>query len=381
MISQAFLGAESVPEFLGHVMATQYYILPLEHLQAELASSIHSAQFVEAPEVCHEFLRKSKLPVGQVSPAEAWPVFRSLLDKLEQSMKLALSNRTAYFWLHLYRRTTPTLSPKYRNGQTSPRAAMLVRRIAELAILKYGKIGDEHEFRLSNEIDPKLVLGGELYRTLSATWGQFAYEAMRGLESKFKQSPQWVIVDFAPTDWVALWRVEGFAYEYMRVTSILRALGSGSHVVIEATGDWSQRPSDDVAWLLDCYNRRTDYVPFQSTLVGSWFGIEKPRSALDLADSIQYNVYRRSISEIFKSPLPNIQGDFQPNFIPALVHLRNFFEAHEYWSDPFKQKWGIVLDGLFGDNMGALHDAQGVGQRISAGIHQSNPVPWVREIP
>ncbi len=255
-----------------------------------------------------------------------------------------------FFWLHVYRRFGVGLYPLHED-KTDPRTVGLVRQLVELAITKYGRVSDAREIVLSSRVNPDHILGGLMRAGVKHMAESQPSRTYREFAKAVKERPQWVIRDFAEEDFLDIYRVEGFAYQYWRVTALLRALGKGSRIKITPDGDWEYEIDSDLAWLLRSIDKRTENGSYDTSLLGTWIdGVQRQsgegehRRAFDHVICPIYNVSKVKLSDSFKS-LGRILGeDYVSNFVPMRVNVRDFLRSHEFVAEAFKAKLGYGLE-------------------------------------
>jgi hypothetical protein len=284
-----------------------------------------------------------RLPVEQEVAADlAWPVVRGLLDVLEAEMAEVLRKRSVFFWMHIYRRIGVKLASRHED-KIDPRTVGLVRQIVELAITKHGRTTDADEIVLSSRVKPDLILGGFMRAGFKALFKTRFTKTYRLFVESLRTRPQWVIKDFTKDDFIGIYRMESLAYQYWRATALLRALGKGARITVTRNGDWNYTVDDDLSWLIESIDERTEEGRLDGSLLGTWFD-EGPRNAKDAAICPVYNVDRVSSAEMFRQLGLPISGDHVSNFLPASFDARRYLEAHDFLSDTFQAQRGYSLE-------------------------------------
>jgi len=296
-------------------------------------------------EVPAEFRKKTFLP--QLSPSQvyrgppAWEICYRYLNSIEGEMARVLGRHSVFFWVHLYRRIGVKLSP-LSGGKTDANTLALVRQIAELAISKYGDLTRHDDVALSSEIHFKNVLGGH-YRRLWLKWLKppEAAKMFRALA----ETKQWVLTQFELRDYIDIYLVEGYAYEYWRVTALMRAIGKGSGFVVGAD-DWLNRTETaQLTELIESYDARIRGIPFSTALLGSWFHLSlRPGSLKNAMLTPFYNVERRNpfgeVTAFGEHPVPD---SFVSNFLIGGIDIDAFHNAHAFLAEAFMQATGVSL--------------------------------------
>ena len=158
----------------------------------------------------------------------------AFLDHHSNGFANALKSHSPYYWLFLYRRIKPVLSPHHDN-LTDAQTTLLVRQILELAMLKYGDLQNI-------DLEPAMQVPFE------KRWGGYlklAIEALEENEREFvmaayrdsKPSDSLEPLEFRPADYRAVYAGEGLAYEYWLCTARLRSVGKGMHLWFDPTTD------------------------------------------------------------------------------------------------------------------------------------------------
>jgi len=201
----------------------------------------------------------ARFPPNQVIESEfAWNLTRGILDSIDNEMRNLASRRSVAYWLHIYRRIGVFLSPDHED-KTDGVTTGLVRQIAELAIQKHGLRAAKKEFGLSDKLGPDLILGGWMKKGLKSLGGNGKSGELifREYSTILKSHSEWVIRDFSKRDFIDIYAIEGAAYQYWRLTALLRSLGKGARIIVDETGDWGLR-SQPCADPVDCLNRQEE---------------------------------------------------------------------------------------------------------------------------
>lgn len=346
MVRKDFLLEHSQPPV---PVLVEYYQPAFELLHERLHEQVQEALLSEPASIRAKYLTEN-LPIGEeISPECAWPVARELLDMLEAAMAAVLRTRSVFFWLHLYRRIGVFLHPLHED-KTDPRTLALVRQITELAISKYGRATDAREIVLSSRVNPDLILGGLMRAGMRKLATKRPNKTYRNLAKALRAQPQWVIRDFSENDFLGIYRVEGLAYQFWRVTALLRSLGKGARIAIDRHGDWDYVSSEEFLSLVKNIDARTDRGGFDKSLLGIW--IDETVTKTDMGEKAVfdqlicpfYNVHRVKLGDAFSAFGLLLPQDFASNFVPALVDVRRFLQAHDFLSDAFKAKLGYRIE-------------------------------------
>src|SRR5580704_17807919 len=129
--------------------------------------------------------------------------------------------------------------------------------------------------------------------------------------------------------------VEGYAYEYWRVTALMRAVGKGSGFA-ENADDWPDtRESLSLSRLIISYDQRiATRRPFSTALLGSWFHSSfEPRNRDEKMLVPFYNIEKRSLCNELTTPN---NEPFASNFLVVPIDVRAFRNAHLFLEHAFK---------------------------------------------
>jgi hypothetical protein len=322
-----------------------YHQPAFDLLHKHLADRLRDALLIDPVAIRARYLTKH-LPVGQVIRHElGWPIARQLLNVLEDEIAAMLRPRSVFFWLHIYRRIGVFLNPEHED-KSDPRTLWLVRQIVELAISKHGRATDADEFVLSTRVNPDLILGGFMRAGVRALATSRPNRAYRNFANLVRSHPQLVIRDFSEEDFVGIYRVEGLAYQYWRVTALLRALGKGARAVISNNGDWTYVQDDELSWLMTSIDERTEQGRSDRSLLGIWIDEEVNRDkggkkpVFDLLICPVYNVHGAAFQQLGLA----LTDEYISNFLPAVVDVRTYLQAHSFLSDAFRARYGFGLE-------------------------------------
>jgi hypothetical protein len=318
-------------------------------LNERLAGQIEHA-LVTAPVSMRALHVTARLPIQQEITAErAWPVMRELLDIFEAEMAKLLCKHSVFFWIHIYRRIGVSLYPRHED-KTDPRTVMLVRQIVELALAKHGRATNGDELVPSNRVNPDLVLGGLMRAGIKALFKSRFTKTYRGVVKSLRESPQWVIRSFTEQDFLAIYQVEGLAYQYWRVTALMRALGKGARITVRQDGDWEYVLDDELFWLIRSVDERTEKKGLAGSLLGVWFDDDvRPRESGKFAASEYlicpvYNAEKVPLADLFQAPGLRVAETGARNFRPAFFNARRYLEAHAFLADAFRARHGYGLE-------------------------------------
>lgn len=293
-----------------------------------------------------------RFPINQVIESDfAWNAAREILDSIDNEMCQLASGRSVAYWLHIYRRLGVALSPDHED-KTDPITVGLVRQIAELALQKYGLRGAPNEFGLSDKLSPNIVLGGWMKKGFKSLGGhgQSGELIFRRYSMMLRNKSDWVIRDFSKKDFIDIHAIEGAAYQYWRLTALLRSLGKGARIVVDETGDWDYVPNYSLTQLIVSIDQRNNRSNSFCSLTGVWVDNqsltqrreeEDTETEMDIVFFPVYNTTRVELSNEFGV---NFHGNFVPNFFPVYMRAKPFFEHHEFMREQFIEKRGYDFE-------------------------------------
>jgi hypothetical protein len=299
----------------------------------------------------------ARLPTGKILHGEdVWIEVRGVLDNIDNEMRKIASRRSVAYWLHIYRRIGVFLSPEHES-KTDHITIGLVRQIAEMAMQKYGLQNTKKEFGRSDQLSPNLILGGWMKRGLKSLGGKGKNGELffQKCAALLRSNPSWVIRDFSKRDFIDVYALEGAAYQYWRITALLRSLGKGEKIIMDATGDWNYVPDPVMRSLIISIDKRNEkYGPF-SSLIGVWIDKECIMQSDASASSEICNQLDTVIFPIYNTQRVNIPGgidfggwqfqsDSRTNFLPLCINLKIFFEHHKFMLNVFSEKRGYNFE-------------------------------------
>ena len=120
-----------------------YHSYAFKYLFDQYPDQIRSALIDTGLEFRRRNLRRRVRNARPKDHFESWDLLRPYLDDLEKEIESASKRHSRAYWFHLYRRLAPVLS-EFHDGKVDPLTAILVRKIADQALVKYGsdKSGD-----------------------------------------------------------------------------------------------------------------------------------------------------------------------------------------------------------------------------------------------
>ncbi|MQW67852.1 hypothetical protein GHK50_29905 [Sinorhizobium medicae] len=290
-----------------------------------------------------------RFPRNQVIESEAaWDVTKEILDCIDGEMRTLISGRSVAYWLHIYRRIGVFLSPGHED-KTDHITLGLVRQIAELAIQKHGLRSASKEFGLSDKLGPDLVLGGWMKKGFKSLGGkgQSGERIYRRYSEHLRSISNWVIRDFSKKDFINIYAIEGAAYQYWRLTALLRSLGKGATITVNDSGDWDYVPNYTLSKLIVSIDKRNERRTSFSSLMGVWIDSETimekksddgAESELDVVFFPVYNTSRVALSDEFQMLGVRFGEKAVTNFFPLYMRAKKFFEHHDFMREEFLKK-------------------------------------------
>jgi hypothetical protein len=296
-----------------------------------------------------------RFPVNQVIESDiAWKGAREILDSIDNEMRNLVSRRSVAYWLHIYRRIGVYLSPEHED-KTDHVTVGLVRQIGELAIQKHGLRMGYKEFGLSDKLGPDRILGGWMKKGLKSLGGDGigGEQIFREYSAMLKNNPTWVIRDFSKRDFLDIYALEGAAYQYWRLTALLRSLGKGARIIVDETGDWDYVPNHALTQLIVSIDKRNERRNSLSSLMGVWIdeetitgrkGNDGQKSELDVVFFPTYNTSRVKLTDELEFFGVRFPGGFVPNFFPLYLRTKVFFQHHDFMREQFLKRRGYDFE-------------------------------------
>jgi hypothetical protein len=313
---------------------------------------------------------------------EAWVQCFGYLERIEEQIAVYVRRRATPEWLHLYRRLGVSLSPNLGN-KTDAVTTLLVREIAELAMVKYGTDRVSNDLVPSRGLRPRDILGGHYLREAVQRLGsrRAANEEARAVI----RSNQLVLVRFDFEDLLDLYRIEGLAYEYWRTGAALRMIGKGASVRRNERTFLDYSLSDELEWLLEHHDETTASSRFSGSLIGSWFPNDSASDHPIQIIAADYNTETTlgNQCDMFRIELEGTAREMVTNFALAPIDLAGFQRASDFIGEAFACKVGFSLLDLsyclltLSLLVISPHDAETLARR---GLHLSEDEPMLASI-
>ncbi|QGZ93526.1 hypothetical protein [Terricaulis silvestris] len=282
---------------------------------------------------------------GVLPGPEAWEILWDYLNAVENKLAALIRRRSPAYWFHLYRRIRPTLS-EVHDSKRDATTVRLVRRHAELAFSKHGDLNGKDLGPLGN-LSLDTLLGG-FFKTANLD----LLRSERAVEALYAQLvPQEIVMtEFSLDDFLSIFEIEGWAYEYWRTAAAMRSAGKGSPVSWETRNDW-----------IDCHDEVVHPVLFAiyderikrggaglPTRLGTWTNDKRVEGLAGRYVAAQYKV------DSAPDPFPTwdvvrkrmAESVTPTNFVLFDGSLEAFQQSHAFMSGAFEKRHGFALEEL-----------------------------------
>lgn len=317
------------------VQMPEYYTLVWNHIHEKYESLLTNSNIKKPKEIRSNLVIKYKEQIN--SDQDSYNALLVVMNELEAEFKKIISKHSCFYWIHLFRRIAPVLSPTI-GRRTDETTTMEVRDIAEQAIFKFGKTNGKLDLIRSDIIPFDKILGGMLQKILNGS--RPLLEVYKRILATHRQL---VVGDFRASDLANVYQIEGLAYQYWYIGAKLRA--SGKSVKITATNDGSieEYRTHEQSFLIENFDNRTQKndlgMGFTSN-VGTLIFQDK-----DVDDNIlmlaTLNIERHRLSTFFQEH--TFEESFSPNHIPGYIRIDKYYESHKYLEKFFEKKHGFGL--------------------------------------
>jgi hypothetical protein len=271
---------------------------------------------------------------------------KAYLETISDLFKPILKNHSPLFWLYLYRRIKPSLHKDHDN-LTDETTVLLVRQFAELAIAKYGDLGNTSDLSSAGEITYGECWGGvlrlaleEIPRDARNDWTFVAQESLK----KETLIPE----RFRPADYGSIYAVEGLAYEYWLTTARMRSIGKGAALWFDPVADaFFYEPNKDLVEAMRRYDSRSGSARYFSTLIGMVTGGRLHAPGEDVLIALTHNVGGIDMSPLWRESGFNAKsrdGASLANFVTSTLDIKQFLEGHSFLRENFAKKFAIDLE-------------------------------------
>jgi hypothetical protein len=320
-----------------------YHIFPFGHIH-KIYSDLIRDSYLNKPLAIRMNSVRIHLGAGrELAPDEAHAALLNVLKDIEREFRKTISKHSCFYWIHLYRRLAPRLSPELGSG-VSPMTLLWVRGIAEQAIFKFGIAHGLLDAQLATLVSARKILGGFFVKSLAKTRGA---DFAKLYIDQISKSPQWVLTDFRPSDLANMYFIEGLAYQYWHISAKLRASGKGISLRVKSDGSTEEMRSPEQDRLIESYDRRIDVdepTDGFATNVGTYVRDSEPEVGTSVP-CLSYNVTHETGPEIDGVRFRDIRSrdDFTPNYVLGWLDAVEYYVAHRYLEKSFKRRHGFGL--------------------------------------
>jgi hypothetical protein len=281
-----------------------------EHYTPQISKWLHDIPLQQRGKFFKQRAKKGPLAVDA-------PILRDYLEFIEIQFQSILPAHSPAYWLHLYRRIKPTLSPKHDNS-VDDATIMLVRQIADLAIAKHSDLENSTDLLPAKSMTLKQMWGGYLLRALEdipiknrKVW----MDAANQIAASDVLLPRF----FRPADLRNLYGVEGYAYEYWLTTARLRTIGKGMKLwFFPSDQSFLYEPAPEISEALTRYDARGRGARYFHSQIGIVTGESASQTSSKML-ALQYNVRDFDLSAVLGAKV--LDGGSLTNFVPFQIDL------------------------------------------------------------
>ncbi|PKR77563.1 hypothetical protein CEY16_06385 [Halalkalibacillus sediminis] len=270
---------------------------------------------------------------------DALEIIHELQTLLEDKMKSVISEKSTYYWLHLYRRIGPIASFRNESSVT----VWLYRNILETAFFKYGKSYTNSELVYGTAKKPidisKVASGNYLEAIRQANIGDFLPKNLYGI----------FLGEFGINELNEIYSLEALAFEYWYTTVCERRLNKGGTLHVQSDYLWVGN-DEETEKLMKIYDERGGTIDDLVSRTGSALSNFKATSET-VSFLPKYNTQRIS-TKIFPShvlfglPLEIEDSLTQspiPNFIWLPFDFLYYYTSHEFLENEFENTYNFTL--------------------------------------
>lgn len=313
----------------------EYYTLVWAHIHEKYESLLRNSNITKPKEIRSNLVIKHKKEIN--NDQDSYSALLMVMNELEAEFKKIISKHSCFYWIHLFRRIAPVLSPAIGH-RTDETTTMEVRDIAEQAIFKFGKTSGKLDLIRSDIIPFDKVLGGMLKKILNGS-----RQLMEVYKRLLATHRQLVVGDFRASDLADVYKIEGLAYQYWYIGAKLRASGKGVKVTATRDASVEEYRTPEQSFLIENFDNRTqknDLGKGFTSNVGTLIfqGKDVDNNILMLAT---LNIQRHRLSEFF--PEHTFEESFSPNYLPGYIKIDKYYESHKYLEKFFEKKHGFGL--------------------------------------
>lgn len=263
-------------------------------------------------------------------------------NRLETEIRSIISNKSVYYWLHLYRRIGPEAS--FGESKTT---LWLYRNMMECAFLKYGNLKCGKELIFSNKtkkISDQNIASGNYTKALKYY-----------LKDKYESHKNTGIYlgKFEKDDLMEVYILERILYEYWYTTACKRRLFKKGILVIDRNNYYVVN-DDETEELIKCYDNKERGMEDISTTSGMMLANINIDDSKGITLLPQYNVNRIRLNDypyhvVFGIPKNvkdslSTEEDTVPNFVWIPFDFNYYYIVHNYMRKEFKKKFNYSLE-------------------------------------
>lgn len=318
-----------------HVQIPEYYTLVWNHIHEKYESLLRNSNIKKPKEIRTNLVIKHKEKIN--SDQNSYNALLVVLNELETDFKKIISKHSCFYWIHLFRRIAPVLSPEigHRADETT---TMEVRDIAEQAIFKFGKTNGKLDLIRSDIIPFDRILGGMLQKILNGSPSLLEF-----YKHLLATNRQLVVGDFRASDLADIYKIEGLAYQYWYIGAKLRASGKGVKVIVKNDASIEEHRTPEQNFLIENFDNRTQKSDLGKGFTSNVGTLIFQNKAVD--DNIlifaTLNIQRYPLSMFF--PEHTFEESFSPNYLPSYIKIDKYYESHKYLEKFFEKKHGFGL--------------------------------------
>jgi hypothetical protein len=278
------------------------------------------------------------LPYDTYPAYHAREIIKQYAKIVEKEIGDILSKHSIAYWLHLYRRLSPTPFGPEKDSTT----VFLIRATLEAAIQKYGLSQQCNRVGFSNQVPMESILKGALMAP-----------ELKYIRDGLKDVPQLALTDFGTEELIEFYEVQKLAFELWRCAATLRILGKGAGLcVVEDPIAFYDDRSEELDKLVTIYDKRIG-GPMGMSATGTVFPQDFANSFASGAiflprynvNTIPFEILNNYFRQCYGFKFP---PKAFPNFIWGPFNLAGYFAAHKPFAESFEKTHGIPLTWIIG---------------------------------
>lgn len=325
----------------------EYYTNAFALLHERYQKDFQEAGSAEPYKLVRQFMLESLPTDTPLNGKTAWEPLRTVLERLENEMSKTLCQRSMFFWFHLYRRiaVVPLTEGKNREWTLN-----IVRHTVDLAIVKHADITHSDEISPAGQLNPDVILGGWMRRGVKHYAKLRPERTYKEFSANIKKLNAFVIRKFAPDDLASVYRLEGIAFQYWRVSALARSIGKGGEIIIDRNGDWHYLEDKDFSWLIASIDERMSRYESRGSLLGTWVDPSPQAMPIDNLHKYlvypTYNVHRLPLGDFTKPFGFELSPHSILNFQPHVIDIHGYAHAHGFLSKALREKLGFGIEAI-----------------------------------